>query len=51
VHKQAGDLDADAGDACQQAHHGMWLRVGCSLQMFKTLLLDASDLVADACPA
>src|SRR6201993_2634983 len=47
VHKQVGGFDADTGDACQQAHYGMWLSVGCPLQTFKTLLLDAPDLVTD----
>src|SRR5437762_8674840 len=51
VHKQVGGLDADTGDACQQAHHGMWLSVGCPLQTFKTVLLDAPDLIADEAPA
>src|SRR5580700_8846645 len=51
VHKQVGGLDADTGDACQQAHHGMWLSVGCPLQTFKTLLLDAADLATDEPPS
>src|SRR6516165_3189242 len=50
VHKQVGGLDADADDPCQQAHHGMWFSVWCSLQTFKTLLLDAPNLVTDEPP-
>jgi hypothetical protein len=30
-----------------KSHHGMWFSVGCPLQTFKTLLLDAPDLVTD----
>jgi hypothetical protein len=43
VHKQVGGLDADAGDACQQAHHGMRLGVGCPLQTLKALLLNSGS--------
>src|SRR5580700_703493 len=45
MHKQVGGLNADTGDTCQQAHHGMWFSVECPLQTFKTLPLDAPDLV------
>ena len=51
MHKQIGGLDADAGDAGQQAHHAMRLGVGGPLQSPEALLFDAPDLVADEPPA